>query len=252
MKVSIITVSHNSVNTIGATISCIASQTYTDIEYIVVDGHSDDGTLEVIQSFDEQISYWISEPDKGIYDALNKGIDAATGDVIGILNSDDIYVNDYVVQKVVDTFNQEKTDCVYGDLVYVDRYKTNNIIRYWKAGLFEKNRLKRGWMPPHPTVFLMRDIYKKYGKFDTNYQIAADYDFMLRFLGSPNISVSYIPEVLVKMRVGGDSNKSIRNIFRKSREDYRAIRKNNVRGGISTILLKNLLKIPQFFTRPET
>ena len=243
MKVSIITSVFNNKNTVSEAIESVLNQTYKDIEYIVIDGGSTDGTIDIINSYKGKITKFISEPDNGIYDGLNKGILKATGDIIGFLHSDDVYMDNTVIEKVVNKF-YGGYDGVYGDLIYVSK-NDGKIIRYWKSGDFNINKLKKGWMPPHPTLFLKREIYNKYGLFDTSFKIAADYDFMLRIL-KHNIKIAYIPEVLYKMRVGGESNKSIKNILLKSKEDYRALKKNEI-GGINTLIYKNISKLPQFF-----
>jgi len=226
----------------------VTTQTHTNVEYIVVDGGSTDGTLEIIKKFADRISKWTSEPDNGIYDALNKGIGMATGDVVGFLHADDLFAADTVLTTVARHLERQNVDSCYGDLLYVDKNDINKTIRYWKSSPFDSALLKKGWMPPHPTFFVKRRAYEKYGMFDTSFSIAADYELMLRFLCQYKISTSYIPEVLVKMRMGGESNRSLRNLLRKSSEDYRAMKMHNV-GGIFTLVRKNLSKIPQFFHR---
>lgn len=248
MKISIITSVYNNASTIEDAIKSVLSQTYTNIEYIVVDGASKDGTTEIIKKYENQISKFVSEKDKGIYDGLNKGVDLATGDVIAFLHSDDIYENENVVTDVVKLFKTTNTDSIYGDLVYVDKNDTNKIFRYWKSGEYTFKKLCNGWMPPHPTFFVKREFYEKYGKFDLSYGIAADYDFMLRMLGKYKITTAYLPKVLYKMRVGGASNRSLKNIIQKSQEDIKALKNNGI-GGLHTIILKNLIKIPQFFKK---
>ena len=248
MKISIITSVYNNASTIEDAIKSVLSQTYTNIEYIVVDGASKDGTTEIIKKYENQISKFVSEKDKGIYDGLNKGVDLATGDVIAFLHSDDIYENENVIADVVKLFESTNTDSIYGDLVYVDKNDTNKIFRYWKSGEYTFKKLCNGWMPPHPTFFVKRKFYEKYGKFDLSYGIAADYDFMLRMLGKYKITTAYLPKVLYKMRVGGASNRSIKNIIQKSQEDIKALKNNGI-GGLHTIILKNLSKIPQFLKK---
>jgi len=248
MKISIITSVYNSVSTIEDTIQSVLSQNYPNIEYIVVDGASKDGTVDTIQKYRNQIAIFVSEKDKGIYDGMNKGIELATGDIIGFLHSDDIYTNEYVISEVIATFEKYGTDSIYGDLVYVERKNIENVVRYWKSGDYSIDKLVKGWTPPHPTFFLKKECYEKYGKFDLNLTISADYDFMLRVLGKHKISTAYLPKVIYKMRVGGASNKSIANIIKKSKEDIRALRNNNI-GGYLTLLMKNLSKIPQFFKK---
>jgi len=245
MKIAIITVVYNNEKMIEKCIKSVLNQTYPNIEYIVIDGGSIDGTIDIVKNYKNRIARIVSEPDNGIYDAMNKGINLAKGDIIGILNSDDFYFDDYVIEKVVDNFNKYDTAAVYGDLIYVDTVDTDKVIRHWKSGNFKYSKLKFGWMPPHPTFFVRREIYQTLGTYNLEYRISADYDLMLRFLGKFKISVSYLPEILVKMRVGGKSNKTISNIIRKSLEDYRIIKNYRI-GGLYTLIAKNLSKIPQF------
>ena len=248
MKISIITSVYNNKETISEAIESVLSQTYDNIEYIVVDGASTDGTVEVIQKYGEQIDTFVSEPDKGIYDGLNKGVALATGDVIGFLHSDDLFEDEHVVSKIADAFKVDDVDSIYGDLIYVSKEDTSKVVRYWKSGAYGLKKLENGWMPPHPTFYVKRKVYEAYGAFDTSFKIAADYDSILRFLGREGITTRYIPEVLVKMRVGGESNKSLKNIILKTKEDIRAIKNNDV-GHIRSLFFKNLSKIPQFFRR---
>lgn len=248
MKISIITSVFNNKEYIAEAIESLLNQSYKNIEYIVIDGASTDGTTEIIKSYKDKIDKFISEPDEGIYDGLNKGIRLTTGDVIGFLHSDDLYTSNKVIENIVKQFEVDNgLDGVYGDLIYTSKYNTNKVLRYWKSRAFDEALLKKGWMPAHPTLFLKREVYEKYGKFDLSFKIAADYDFMLRVL-SAGVKVKYIPQVLYKMRVGGESNKSLKNIMLKSKEDLRALRKNNV-GGIYSLIIKNLSKIKQFIKK---
>ena len=226
----------------------VLGQTYSNIEYIIVDGGSTDGTVDIIKSYQERLGAFISEPDKGIYDGLNKGIKLATGEVIGFLHSDDLYENNTVIEKVAQAFKNNALDSVYGDLTYVNKTDPDKVIRYWKSGEFTLKKLHQGWMPPHPTFFVKRAIYEQQGLFDTSFKIAADYDVMLRFLGKNKITTQYIPYVLIKMRVGGASNKSLKNIILKSKEDLKAM-KNNEMGGVFSLVFKNLSKLQQFFCK---
>jgi glycosyltransferase len=226
----------------------VASQSYRNREHIVVDGGSTDGTLEVIEKHRDKITKWISEPDDGLYSAMNKGISMATGDVIGFLHSDDYYADQDVMEKVAGVFINKDVESLYGDLVYVSK-SGKRILRYWKSGHYRKGMVKWGWMPPHPTFFVRREIYIRYGGFNTNLKVAADYDLVLRLLGKHSISTHYLPEVLIKMRIGGDSNKSFKNIFRKSREDLKAMKSNGLPIPIAALLYKNLSKLPQFFVK---
>ena len=211
-KISIITSVYNNKSTIGDAIESVLSQTYDDIEYIVVDGGSSDGTVDVIKSYGSKITTFVSEADKGIYDGLNKGIALATGDVVAFLHSDDLYAHDDVVQKIADEFLYDTSlDGVYGDLVYTSKNDTSKVLRYWKSKEFDIGLLAKGWMPAHPTFFIKREVYKQYGVFDLSFKIAADYDFMLRML-SADMKVKYISEILYKMRVGGVYTLFIKNI----------------------------------------
>ncbi len=264
MKVSIITAVFNGVDAIEDCIKSVLEQTYKQIEYIIIDGGSTDGTLETIKKQDltpfskggmggfsgsRGITKWVSEPDNGIYDALNKGIKMATGDIIGFLHADDFYANSKVIETVVINMGKHNVDSCYGDLLYVDKKNPDRIIRYWKSCPYRNGLFRRGWMPPHPTFFVKREIYDRYGYFNTGFKIAADYELMLRFLEKHKISSFYIPEVFIKMRIGGISNRSFRNIIIKTMEDYRAWKVNNLNGGIYTIFFKNLSKVPQFFKK---
>lgn len=248
-KVSIITVCYNSQSTIEATIQSVLSQDYNHIEYIIVDGKSTDKTLDIVEKYKQNISKVVSEKDEGIYFALNKGIALATGDIIGILHADDIYTNDKVINDVVKVFESTKADTIYGDLQYVDRNNTNKIIRYWKSGIYKHGMFKKGWMPPHPSFFVKSECYKKYGVFNTILKSAADYELMLRLLHKNNCSTAYLPEVLVKMRVGGKSNKSIKNRIVANREDKLAWTLNDLKPGLFTIIRKPLSKISQFLRK---
>jgi len=249
LRVSIITVVHNNRATMEDCVENVLSQSYKEIEYIVVDGGSNDGTIDVIQAYRERISRWVSEPDQGIYDAMNKGIRMATGEVIGFLHSSDVYAHPKVIEEVVQVFEDSNVSSVYGDLQYVDKENLNRVIRNWKSSPYRHGKFKLGWMPPHPTFFVRKEIYEKYGYFNTHFRIAGDYELMLRFLERYRISAAYIPEVLVKMRWGGISNGGVKNILIKSYEDYRAWGMNDLNGRVHTILFKNLSKIPQFLEK---
>jgi glycosyltransferase len=250
MKISIVTAVYNRAATIGQALDSVASQTYPNIEHIVIDGASTDSTLDEIGKRAYPQIRLISEPDKGIYDALNKGIAAATGEVIGLMHSDDFYASDRVLEDVMRAFAEADAEAVYGDLLYVSTNDTDRIVRRWIARPYTTGLLAKGWMPPHPTLFLRREVFDRFGAYDTSYQIAADYDAVLRWFGNGGIRARYLPQVLVKMRVGGESNRSLGRILRKSSEDYRALRSNGV-GGVQTLIWKNLIKIPQFLRKIE-
>jgi glycosyltransferase len=247
VKISVITAVYNRSDTIEDALSSVASQDHDAIEHVVVDGASTDGTAEILEHHRGQIAVLVSEKDHGIYDALNKGIGVATGEVVGFLHADDLFGHARVLSRIATVFADPAVEAVYGDLVYVAKGDTGRVIRRWRAGAFSPGKLAWGWMPPHPTFYVRRRVYERLGCFDTRYRIAADYDCMLRFLGRGGIIPAYIPEVLVKMRLGGTSNRSIAGIFRKSREDYRILRRNNV-GALGALLWKNAGKLGQFFT----
>jgi glycosyltransferase involved in cell wall biosynthesis len=247
LKISIITVTYNSASTLEQTIQSVIGQTYPSIEYIVVDGGSTDDTIKITGKYRSGISKFVSEKDKGLYDALNKGIDLATGDVIAILHSDDFYIDNAVIEKYVKVFEDEGCDAVYSDLYYVDKNKTDKTIRKWKSGTYKKNAFLYGWMPPHPTFFVKKEIYLKYGKFNLDFKSAADYELMLRFIHKHKIRLSYLPEFTVKMRMGGKSNVTVQNRINANLEDRKAWEVNGLKPKFYTLYLKPLRKILQFF-----
>lgn len=245
MHVSIVTAVYNRRETIAQAMRSVQRQSYPMIEHIIQDGGSTDGTLDVIQSQQNVQTELVSAPDKGIYDAINLGIMRAKGEIIGLMHSDDFFAHDTVIEKVVSHFRDPAIDGVYGDLDYVSAEDPAQTIRSWQSGEYRPALLAKGWMPPHPTLYLRREVFDRLGLYDTSYAIAADYDAILRYLGEGQIKLSYIPEVLVKMRVGGASNRSLKQIWRKSNEDLRAIRANKI-GGLTTLAAKNLSKLNQF------
>jgi glycosyltransferase len=248
LKVSIITAVFNREETVGQALASVAAQEYQDVEHIVIDGASTDSTLSEVRKFVRPGMVIISEPDNGIYDALNKGIMAATGDVVGVVHSDDYFASPSVLESVAQKFSDTGADAVYGDLDYVSARDTERIVRHWQAGYYSRRKLARGWMPPHPTLFVRREVIDRLGGYDTNYRISADYEAILRWFGSGGITPAYIPEVLVKMRVGGESNRSLERILRKTHEDYLALRSSGI-GGIGALAWKNLSKLPQFIKK---
>ncbi|WP_272673689.1 glycosyltransferase family 2 protein [Providencia sp. PROV169] len=248
MKISIITATYNSSKTIRDTILSLEKQTYSNIEYIIVDGASSDNTLDIIKEYSTRISTIISEPDKGIYDALNKGIMAATGDIVGFLHSDDVFAYPNAIEDLMSTLVHDKSQAIYADLEYVSKENTENVVRRWISGSYKHENLKKGWMPPHPTFFMKKELYKEHGAFDLNFKISADYDSLLRYLWLHNISVSYLPKVVTKMRIGGESNRSFLNILKKTKEDILALQKNNI-FWVYPLLMKNISKLPQFIKK---
>ncbi|EKO3378592.1 glycosyltransferase [Vibrio fluvialis] len=248
MKVSIITATYNSSETIIDTLKSLEQQSYPDIEYIIVDGASKDNTLDIVRQNCTRVSKIISEPDKGIYDALNKGIQAATGDIIGFLHSDDLFAYPDAVADMVATLEENQSQAVYADLAYVSKDDTDNMIRLWTSGDYQRNKMLSGWMPPHPTFYMRRELYLSLGLFDLGFKIAADYDSLLRYLWSNKVSMSYLPKVLIKMRVGGASNRSLSNIYKKTCEDIQALKNNKVFWP-KALFIKNFSKVPQFFKR---
>lgn len=244
MKISIITATRNCAGTLADCLASVAGQSYPDREHIVIDGASTDGTLAILEAHHPQLAVLISEPDRGIYDALNKGLTQASGEVIGFLHADDVYADAEVLTRIAAAFADPAVDAVYGDLVYVSQADTDRVIRYWRAGEYRSARLHWGWMPPHPTLYLRRALYERHGIFNLRYRIAADYDLMLRLLSRLTGRVVYLPQV--RMRLGGISNHKLRNILLKSWEDYQALRTNRM-GGLGALAWKNLSKAPQFF-----
>jgi glycosyltransferase involved in cell wall biosynthesis len=250
MKISIVTIAYNSAQTIEATLQSVIQQDYPDVEYIVIDGGSSDGTQAIVQKYLHRIAHFSSEPDKGIYDAMNKGVRAATGDVIGVLNSDDFYADASVIRDVVNTLKAHpECEALYADLVYVDRAHTDKVTRYWKAGPFKRSRFRQGWMPPHPTFFVSRSAYDRFGLYSLDLKSAADYELMLRFLYKHQIRCCYLPRVITRMRVGGESNVSLKNRLRANKEDRKAWTMNGLRPAWYTLTLKPISKIGQFIRK---
>jgi len=246
LKISIITVVLNNKSYLEDCINSVLNQSYRNIEYIVIDGGSTDGTLDVIRKFEKYISKWISEPDLGIYDAMNKGITLATGDLIGILNSDDIYAEKGVIGYVASCFSNNAVATCYGDLVYIKGNDAEKYVRSWKAGDYSRDKFIKGWMPPHPTFFVRRHVYEQHGLFNLNFPLAADYELMLRFLYKYNVSTAYLPKVLVKMRTGGSCHPGLSNTLHNIRENYYAWKVNDLHTNALTFLMKPLFKTFQY------
>jgi glycosyltransferase involved in cell wall biosynthesis len=247
MKVTIITVCKNSEATIEDTILSVISQDYQNIEYIIIDARSTDRTLEIINKFRDKISVFISETDAGIYHAINKGIGLATGDIIGNLNADDFYSQPSVISMVVNTFRNKNAEAVYGDLHYIAKNNPKKIVRNWKSGAYKDGLFLKGWMPPHPTFFVKSSVYAEFGTFNTQLKSAADYEIMLRFIHKYKIKIAYLPQVLVKMRVGGKSNKTLLNRLMANIEDRKAWKINELKPDFLTLFLKPLLKMSQYW-----
>ena len=245
MKVSIITPTYNSAATIHDTVRSVVEQSHHQIEHIIVDGASHDKTVELAMTAGHKGPI-IIENDNGIYDAMNKGIQMATGDIVGILNSDDFYSHTHAIDHVVQAFKKHNRDSVYSDLLYVDTQDTSKVLRTWVAGKFHRRYFLRGWMPPHPTFFVRRHIYEKFGAFNLNLKSSADYELILRFLFVHKISVEYLPGILVHMRAGGQSNRSVFNRLAAHREDYNAWRLNGLTPKWYTLMMKPTRKIQQF------
>lgn len=246
MKVTLITVTFNSAKYLQQCIQSVANQDYANIEYIVVDGGSTDETLSIIEQNSSSITKWISEKDNGMYDALNKGMKMATGDVIGILNSDDVLASRNSISKIVASFKEHKVDSLFGDLVYVDPEDTLKVHRYWRGMPYSRNAFRFGWMPAHPTFYVRREIVEQLGGYETHYFSAADFELMIRYLYKNRISSYYLPELIVKMRLGGMSNSSLKRRFRANRRDYLALKRNNVPFAFIVSLIKPLRKLPQY------
>lgn len=245
MKVSIITPVYNEPRIQQTFESILSQRDVPDIEIIVVDGGSADKTPKIIENYADCIDVLIRESDDGVYDAMNKGIRRASGDIVGILNADDRYQDSNVIRSVVDAFETSGAELCYGNLVYVN--DDDEVVRYWQSGEYRPRKFYYGWMPPHPTVFVRGDVYERFEPFDLNFSIAADYELLLRLLLRHDISATYLDKVLVRMSLGGKSNESLTNIAKANLEVYESWLKNDLRGGIHIPLIKPLRKIPQYF-----
>ena len=249
MKISVVTAVYNRQKTIGDAIKSVAAQDCNDLEHVVIDGMSSDGTSEIVDSNRDTIDVSIREPDSGIYDALNKGIAASSGDVVGFLHADDLFADNSVIQRVQQKFQSGDYDAVYADLTYVSFEDPDRVIRYWQSGDYFISKFRFGWMPPHPTVYVKRDIYDKFGDYRIDHGSAADYECMIRLMVRNQIRVGYIPEVTVKMRVGGESNASIKNRMNANLADRVAWTGNGLRPPFGLRFTKPFRKIPQYFRR---
>ena len=243
MKISIITATFNSSKTIADTIQSVNNQSYANIEHIFIDGGSLDSTLDIVEKKSRREKIIVSETDNGIYDAMNKGINVSSGDIIGFLHSDDIFASSDSVNKIVKKFSKTNTDSVYGDLVYT---KNNNVIRKWTSGSYNKQNFKLGWMPPHPTLYIKKDTYRRYGMYRTDFSTSADYELIIKFLYLNNVSSSYIPSVLVNMNIGGASNRNIYSRIRAHYYDWKAWNVNKISRFPIWVFLKPFRKIGQY------
>lgn len=248
MKISIITVVYNNAHVIKNAIDSVLNQTYDNIEYIIIDGKSTDGTVEIIQSYGDKINTFISEPDCGIYDAMNKGIKLATGDVVGILNSDDWYSSHDVIENIIKIFEHKKVESVFADLVYVRPANLEKVVRYYDSSYFSPNKFAYGWMPAHPTFFCKRELYEIYGYFRTDYKIAADFELLVRFLATHQTRYFYFQHPIVTMRLGGVST-SFKSLYINSIEQLRACKDNGIQTNILKILSKYPRKLVGFFKK---
>jgi glycosyltransferase involved in cell wall biosynthesis len=246
MKVTLITVTLNSEKYLEESILSVINQNYKNIEHIIIDGESTDGTLAIIEKYKEHIAKSVSEKDYSMYDAINKGMKMATGDIIGTLNSDDILASNDVISKIVESFESEKVDVVYGDLLYVDQEDTSKVLRKWRGGKFNSNKFCYGWMPAHPTFYFRRSLLDTCGYYETHFFSAADYEFMTRYLYYYKSKAAYISKLIVKMRSGGMSNGSIARRLRANRRDYLAMKKNRVPFPFVVSFLKPIIKLHQY------
>ncbi len=251
MKISVITVCYNAAGTLGETLDSIADQTYHNIEHIVIDGGSTDGTPAVLKAKGRRVALWRSEPDHGIYDAMNKGILLATGDVVGTLNADDIYADETVLEQVAAIFADPSVDACYADLVYVSADDPAKVRRYWRSCPYREGLFERGWMPAHPTFFVRRQVYEKHGLFATQFKLQSDFELTMRLINVRRIKTVYEPRIWVRMRMGGVSNRSMRNVMRGNIEAYQACKKHGIKVTPLFFLMKIASRIPQFFTRPR-
>lgn len=251
--ITVITAVRNGASSIAECLDSVASQDLPDIEQLVLDANSTDGTTEIVRERAQAHVRHIVERDGGLYDALNKGIRLAKHDIIGLLHADDVYADAQVLSRVAYALRADPSlEGVYGDLVYVSATDPTRVVRYWKAGQYRRGWFFRGWMPPHPTLFLRRSVYERVGGFRTDLNIAADYEFVLRALHIHGVKVGYVPEVFTRMRLGGMSNRSLGNMVRKTQQDLRAWQINGQAGrGLGAVALKNVTKLPQFLRRPK-
>jgi len=252
MKISVITVCFNAERTIADTLRSVASQDYDDLEHIVIDGGSVDNSVELIKLEGRRVSNFVSEPDRGVYDAMNKGLQIASGEVIGFLNADDVYSNSSVVARIAQVFQDPSVEACYADLLYVKPDDLSRVVRYWKSRSYQKGLFQRGWMPAHPTFYVRKSVFERFGGFDLAFKRQADFDLTLRFLEIHHIRSVYVPEIWVKMRIGGLSNNSLIGIIKGNLEAYSICKKNMIKVYPWFIPLKLISRLPQFFIRPTS
>ncbi len=246
MKVTLITVTLNSEKYLEECILSAIAQDHPDIEHIIIDGKSTDGTMAIIEKYNNHIAHWVSEKDYGMYDALNKGMAMATGDIIGTLNSDDVLASPDVISSIVATFENQKVNVVYGDLLYVNQNNADKVIRQWRGGKFKRSKFRYGWMPAHPTFYFKRSLLDICGYYETHFFSAADYELMTRYLFYHNVGAAYLNKLIVKMRIGGMSNSTILRRLRANRRDYLAMKKNKIPFAFVVSFLKPLIKLHQY------
>lgn len=247
MKISIVTVCYNAAETIADTLDSIAAQDHADVEHIIIDGASTDATQDVVRSHFDRVAHFVSEPDGGIYDAMNKGFALASGDLVGILNADDVYAHRGVLSRVADVMTDTPLDACYADLVFVDRKTASGVIRYMRSCPYREELFNQGWMPPHPTLFVRRTMLARVGPFDTRFRLQSDFDFVLRLFRGQRANTRYVPETWVRMRMGGASNASVSNVLKGNWEAYLAARKNGLKVTPLFVARKILSRLPQFF-----
>ncbi len=245
MRISVVTVVFNNERQVEEAIKSVLAQNYPDVEYVIVDGGSTDGTVDVIKKYEEDIAGWVSEPDEGIYDAMNKGLGMISGEVVGFLNSDDMYYNEQVLEKIAAVFKEEKWDACCGDILYVSGSDSQKVNRHWKTGPYQEGAFRKGWVPPHPGFFVRKKILDAHGGFNPAFPISADFELMLRLIERFNIKIKYIPEVVVKMRWGGSSTRNLKSIVKGNLEKYRAFKTNKVKVSPLYFLNNFLFKFKQ-------
>lgn len=244
LKISLITVVFNAERSISRCIESVLQQTYDNVEYIIIDGASTDETIPIIDQYRHRVSHVLSEPDRGIYDAMNKGIKLATGDIIGMLNADDVFADFNILSNVARAFMQQQADIIYGDLDFIN--ENGRIVRKWRSGFYTLNSFNRGWMPPHPTFYCKRNLFEKFGFYSLEHGTAADYELMLKFMYRNKLPAFYLKTVMVKMKIGGKSNKSFGNRVKALFFDLKAMRRNGIPVPAITLIAKPLRKVMQY------